>query len=129
MSLSPMKSEAPSDSRASPAEWQDLDTEEIASIASDELHEIRPNRWRGAKSTWRSLTNEETSMWAAIQRLEDQDLGIHLYNAFALKKRAKDPITAQDMMAERVSKRNKNLNLVSSINKTTSRAVERRTLT
>jgi hypothetical protein len=81
----------------------DLDKDEIASIASDELHQSRPNRWTGPKSTWRTLTEEERLLWQSMKRLEDQDLAIHLYNTFALKKRGKDPETAQDLIVQNVT--------------------------
>ncbi|CAI6081202.1 unnamed protein product [Clonostachys chloroleuca] len=81
----------------------DLDKDEIASIASDELHQNRPNRWRGPKSTWRTLTEEERLLWQSIKRIEDQDLAIHLYNTFALKRRGKDPETAQDLIVQNVN--------------------------
>ncbi|KAM3442130.1 hypothetical protein MY4824_001142 [Beauveria thailandica] len=77
------------------ADW-DLDSDEIASIASEELHENRPNRWRGSKATWRHVTEEERMLWRSMKQLQDEDLGVHLYNAFALKKRATNPETAKD---------------------------------
>lgn len=86
----------------SSTEWKDLDTDEIASIASDELHENRPNRWRGPKSTWRALTEEETTLWQSLKSIDDANLSAHLYNSFALKKRANDPATAQDLTAKTV---------------------------
>lgn len=84
------------------ASW-DLDSDEIASIASDELHENRPNRWKGAKSTWRHVTEEERILWRSMKQLQDENLGVHLYNAFALKKRAANPETARDLVMQTVS--------------------------
>ncbi|VUC37743.1 unnamed protein product [Clonostachys rosea] len=81
----------------------DLDKDEIDSIASDELHQNRPNRWTGPKSTWRTLTEEERLLWQSMKRLDDQDLAIHLYNTFALKKRGKHPETAQDLIVQNVN--------------------------
>ncbi|KGQ10731.1 hypothetical protein BBAD15_g3917 [Beauveria bassiana D1-5] len=78
------------------ANW-DLDSVEIASIASEELHENRPNRWRGSKATWRYVTEEERMLWRSMKQLQDEDLGVHLYNAFALKKRATNPESAEDL--------------------------------
>lgn len=75
----------------------DLDSDEIASIASDELHENRPNRWTGAKSTWRELTEEERMLWRAMKQLRDEDLSVHLYNVFALKRQAANPETARNL--------------------------------
>jgi hypothetical protein len=81
----------------------DLDSDEIASIASDELHENRPNRWTGPKSTWRHLTEEERMLWRSMKQLQDEDLSVHLYNAFALKRRAANPETAQELATTTVS--------------------------
>jgi hypothetical protein len=79
-------------SRKTPAdEWGDLDSDDIASVASDELHAHRPNRWTGAPSTWRNLTKDERMLWQSVARLRNEDLGVHLYNAFALKRQAKEP--------------------------------------
>ncbi|XWW95384.1 hypothetical protein V2A60_003342 [Cordyceps javanica] len=81
------------------ASW-DLDSDEIGSIASEELYENRPNRWKGSKSTWRHFTEEERLLWRSMKQLQDEDLGVHLYNAFALKKRARDPKAARDLVTQ-----------------------------
>ncbi|UKZ75524.1 hypothetical protein TrVFT333_003211 [Trichoderma virens FT-333] len=81
--------------RSSP-EW-DLDSDEIASVTSQDLHDNRPNRWTGAQRTWQRLTVEERRLWQSMEAVEGQDLAIHLYNAYALKKRGKDSQTAQDV--------------------------------
>jgi hypothetical protein len=79
-------------SRKTPAdEWGDLDSDDIASVASDELYAYRPNRWTGAASTWRNLTKDERMLWQSIERLRNENLGVHLYNAFALKRQGKEP--------------------------------------
>lgn len=83
--------------------WRDLDSDEIASVASEDLHENRPNRWRGKRSTWRTLTEDERLVWQSMRTLGDRDLAAHLYNVFALKRRAKDPATAQDLVVQTVS--------------------------
>ncbi|KAF7537624.1 hypothetical protein G7Z17_g12821 [Cylindrodendrum hubeiense] len=82
---------------ASSANWE-LDSDEIASIASEDLHQHRPNRWTGAKSSWRTLTEEERLLWQSMKQLQDHDLAAHLYNAFALKRRGRDAVTAKDLM-------------------------------
>ncbi|ENH61512.1 hypothetical protein FOC1_g10016329 [Fusarium oxysporum f. sp. cubense race 1] len=82
---------------ASATTWE-LDSDEIASIASEDLHEHRPNRWTGAKSTWRTLTEEDRMLWQSMKQIKDQDLAVHLYNAFALKRRGRNPETAQDLV-------------------------------
>ncbi|KAL7812967.1 hypothetical protein V8C44DRAFT_62707 [Trichoderma aethiopicum] len=80
----------------SDTEW-DLDSDEIASVASQDLHESRPNRWTGPRREWQRFTVEERRLWQSMQAVENQDLAIHLYNAHALKRRGKDPQTAQDV--------------------------------
>ena len=69
-------------------EW-DKNTDEIRSIDSEELHETRPNRWTGPGSTWRKLTAEDRAVHAALEGLRNRDLGVHLYNAFALKQKGR----------------------------------------
>ncbi|KAL2015841.1 hypothetical protein VTK56DRAFT_4709 [Thermocarpiscus australiensis] len=66
---------------------RDLDTDEIASMDSDELHETRPNRWKGNPDTWRTWTEKDRRTWTALVNARCQDLAVHLYNAYALKKR------------------------------------------
>lgn len=68
-------------------EW-DKSTSEIQSEDSDDLHENRPNRWKGPPQSWRTITEEERLTYNAFVRLRNQDLSLHLYNAFALKQRA-----------------------------------------
>ncbi|KAH7634249.1 RNA polymerase I-specific transcription initiation factor-domain-containing protein, partial [Sordaria sp. MPI-SDFR-AT-0083] len=75
-------------------DW-DKDTEEINSIASDELHETRPNRWNGPPSTWLTFTAQERKAYQALEGLRRRDLPAHLYNAHALKTRVKRQKTEQ----------------------------------
>lgn len=75
-------------------DW-DKDTEEINSIASDELHETRPNRWNGPPSTWLTFTAQERKAYQALEGLRRRDLSAHLYNAHALKTRVKRQKTEQ----------------------------------
>ncbi|KAL7787374.1 RNA polymerase I-specific transcription initiation factor domain-containing protein [Trichoderma ceciliae] len=81
--------------RSSP-EW-DLDSDEIASVTSQDLRDNRPNRWTGKQREWQRMTAEERRLWQSMEAVEDQDLAVHLYNAFALKKRGRDSETAQDV--------------------------------
>lgn len=67
-------------------EW-DKSTSELQSEDSDDLYENRPNRWKGPSQTWRSITEEERLTHNALVRLGNQDLSLHLYNAWALKQR------------------------------------------
>ncbi|PQE08976.1 RNA polymerase i specific transcription initiation factor protein [Rutstroemia sp. NJR-2017a WRK4] len=49
----------------------------------------RANRWQGPARTWQQLTEEERGLAASLDELRNRDLSVHLYNAFALKRRAK----------------------------------------
>ncbi|CAG8979402.1 hypothetical protein HYALB_00010493 [Hymenoscyphus albidus] len=55
----------------------------------EEEEETRPNRWTGHPSTWRGITELERGLAASLEAGRNADLGIHLYNAFALKRRAR----------------------------------------
>jgi hypothetical protein len=50
----------------------------------------RPNRFRGPESTWRKLTFEDRQNAQALEELRARDLAAHLYNAFALRARARE---------------------------------------
>ncbi|KAI1436853.1 RNA polymerase I-specific transcription initiation factor-domain-containing protein [Xylaria sp. CBS 124048] len=47
----------------------------------------RRNRWAGPPSTWRQLNGAEINTLTALDEIRNQDLSVHLYNAFALKNR------------------------------------------
>ncbi|ROW18446.1 hypothetical protein VPNG_00440 [Cytospora leucostoma] len=65
-------------------EW-DKSTSEIQSEDSDELFDSRPNRWRGLPQSWRTITEEDRLIYNALERLRNQDLSVHLYNASVLR--------------------------------------------
>ncbi|RAL05922.1 uncharacterized protein BO80DRAFT_397240 [Aspergillus ibericus CBS 121593] len=50
----------------------------------------RPNRFRGPESTWRNLTAEERQNAQALEDIRARDLAAHLYNAYALRVRARE---------------------------------------
>lgn len=50
----------------------------------------RPHRFKGPDSTWRKLTREERDNAEALEAMRAKDLAAHLFNAFALRKRARD---------------------------------------
>ncbi|RYP43406.1 hypothetical protein DL768_009943 [Monosporascus sp. mg162] len=58
---------------------------------SSDLDDERPNRWHGPPSTWQQMNSEEIDTLAALNELRNRDLSIHLYNAFALKQRHRQP--------------------------------------
>ena len=70
-------------------EW-DKDSDEIEALASDELHETRPNRWTGPEKLWRKFTAQDRETWEALEGERREDLAVHLYNAYALKRRARE---------------------------------------
>lgn len=49
--------------------------------------EQRPNRWTGQSSTWQHLNRTEIDTLVAINQIRNQDLSVHLYNAFTLRHR------------------------------------------
>ncbi|KAI0099254.1 RNA polymerase I-specific transcription initiation factor-domain-containing protein [Nemania sp. FL0031] len=56
---------------------------------SDDSHDEdeRLNRWTGPPSTWQQLNGAEIDTLTALNQIRNQDLSVHLYNAFALKHR------------------------------------------
>ncbi|KUJ23855.1 uncharacterized protein LY89DRAFT_572394 [Mollisia scopiformis] len=60
-----------------------------ASEDTEDSESLRPNRWQGAPSTWASLTAQERGLAASLDQIRNEDLSIHLYNAHALKRRAR----------------------------------------
>lgn len=82
-------------------EW-DKDTAEIQSEDSDYLSENRPNRWRGDPQTWLSITEEERLTYYALERVRNQDLSLHLYNAWALRQRQTTAAAGEDSDQEEV---------------------------
>ncbi|MCJ1333808.1 hypothetical protein MMC10_010508 [Thelotrema lepadinum] len=56
---------------------------------SDPPDPRRPNKWRGHSSTWKSYTDEEREVSRKVDLSKARDLGAHLYNAHALRVRAR----------------------------------------
>lgn len=52
--------------------------------------EERPNKFQGASKTWHTWTKKERVEFNAMEKIRSRDLSAHLFNAFALKKRARD---------------------------------------
>lgn len=65
---------------------KDDDAPSTSSLDSDDLHETRPNRWRGHPSTWKDWTESDRRTWAALENVRRGDLSVHLFNAFALRR-------------------------------------------
>ncbi|EGS17048.1 uncharacterized protein CTHT_0073740 [Thermochaetoides thermophila DSM 1495] len=51
----------------------------------------RPNRWTGPPSTWLTHTAADRAVWTSLSNSRAQDLSIHLYNAYGLRKRLRKP--------------------------------------
>ncbi|KAI9930986.1 hypothetical protein MW887_010641 [Aspergillus wentii] len=58
--------------------------------SSPPLPDYRPNRFRGPESTWRKLTVEDRQNAQALEAIRARDLAAHLYNAYALRVRARE---------------------------------------
>lgn len=41
-------------------------------------------------------------LWRSMKQLQDENLSLHLYNAYALKRRAANPATAPDLVLKTV---------------------------
>lgn len=82
-------------------EW-DKSTSEIQSEDSDDLHESRPNRWKGPSQSWQTITEDDRLTHKALERLRNQDLSLHLYNAFALRQGAPPAAADGDSSLEEV---------------------------
>lgn len=68
-------------------------TSSSPSIVSTELLPIRPNKFSGPASTWRSWIISDRQLATSLDQLNARDVSAHLYNAYALKRRAIGPIT------------------------------------
>jgi hypothetical protein len=69
----------------------DVDDESERSVNSFEASEAnRQNRFKGPRSTWRKLTEDERLVFNSMTQMRDQDLSVHLYNAHAMKRRHYD---------------------------------------
>ncbi|KAK4166308.1 hypothetical protein QBC43DRAFT_16038 [Cladorrhinum sp. PSN259] len=65
-------------------EW-DKTTASIYSASTVDLHESRPNRWRGHPSTWKTWTKNERKTWYALENTRNRELAAHLYNVWGLR--------------------------------------------
>jgi hypothetical protein len=64
----------------------DMDNIDVHSLDSEDLHEARPNRWRGHPEQWRKWTELDRATWTALENARKGDLAVHLYNAYGLRK-------------------------------------------
>ncbi|RMZ14219.1 hypothetical protein D0862_02086 [Hortaea werneckii] len=64
---------------------------------SDSSSEDRPNRFEGPAGTWRHYTEQERETAASLDQQRANDLGVHLYNAHALKSRNYSPMRAAEI--------------------------------
>ena len=77
------------DNNDSKMERQVLNTDVRSPSPSSSPPPIRQNRWTGPPSTYLSLIEQERGLSASLDQTRDQDLSVHLYNAHALKTRAR----------------------------------------
>ena len=88
---SAISANAPSPQLHPPPAAQDASSSESSSSSDSPLpptSPARPNKYHGPPSTWRTWTAPERELAASLDQIQARDLSIHLYNAFALKKRA-----------------------------------------
>ncbi|EER28469.1 hypothetical protein D8B26_004818 [Coccidioides posadasii str. Silveira] len=71
-----------------PQDWLGNSDEET-SLSSEGDSLERPNRFEGSRRSWLSWTKSERQEVTALETIRARDLSLHLYNAFALKRRAK----------------------------------------
>jgi len=57
-------------------------------FAAEASYFTRPNRYKGPASTWRSWTAEDRAAADLVDQGRATDLSVHLFNAFALKRKA-----------------------------------------
>lgn len=78
--------DAAAEDAAIDAPGNDADSEESTGEEPE-----RPNRFKGPPRTWKGYTAADRQIAESLQQLEDADLAAHLYNAHALKRRARKP--------------------------------------
>jgi hypothetical protein len=62
----------------------------ITQIPPSSPPQHRPNRHHGPVSTWRYWTEQERQVAEGLDEIRARDLSAHLFNAFALKRRARE---------------------------------------
>lgn len=73
-------------SQAAVEEGEEDDADDDASLPS--VTDLRENRFLGSIKNWRAFTRRERNIWKAFEIERSRDLSAHLFNAFALEKRA-----------------------------------------
>lgn len=56
--------------------------------SADSQHD-RPNRWLGPAKTWQNITASDRAVASSLDLARNRDLSVHLYNAHALKRKAR----------------------------------------
>ncbi|KAF2856799.1 hypothetical protein T440DRAFT_463017 [Plenodomus tracheiphilus IPT5] len=59
---------------------------------SEKEQSSRPNRFTGQPQTWKGYTAADRQVATSLGQIQDSDLAAHLYNAHALKRRARRPV-------------------------------------
>ena len=90
--LSEVSKNSKSSGKSSPNTFSDIDHPASGSVplGSDYIHVLPPwpSKYNGPSSTWRTWTAGDRAIAASLDQLRATDLSLHLYNAYALKKRA-----------------------------------------
>jgi len=70
---------------------EDDESSDAESEPGPEEESARPNRFTGSRQTWWGYTIADRQVAAALEQAQAGDLAAHLYNAHALKRRARLP--------------------------------------
>ncbi|KAJ4290775.1 hypothetical protein N0V88_006524 [Collariella sp. IMI 366227] len=76
------------------------DEDDRTSTSSTDLHNTRPNRWRGHPSTWLEWTEKDRDVWTALKNVRGEELAVHLYNVAGVKRGFREGLMLVAMMGE-----------------------------
>lgn len=90
--VSPPSAQPPNDLQNAIESGEDddiLSGSESESEESDEQLPTRPNRFKGRSDAWKGHTAADRQIATSLEQIQNKDLGAHLYNAHALKRRVR----------------------------------------
>ncbi|KAL9010693.1 MAG: hypothetical protein Q9173_004401 [Seirophora scorigena] len=91
---------SPSSEQISTEHNEPSSEEEAAPPLVRKSHTLRLNKYLGSHATWRDRTASERQIATSLDQLRAQDLSVHLYNFYSLKRRAIEPGPRQDEKQE-----------------------------
>ncbi|KAI4185444.1 MAG: hypothetical protein LQ348_004365 [Seirophora lacunosa] len=99
-SASDLGPRSPSSGQVSTEHNQPSSEEEAAPPLVRKAHTLRQNKYLGSHATWRDRTASERQIATSLDQLRAQDLSVHLYNFYSLKRRVIEPGPRQDEKRE-----------------------------